>query len=151
MVSTAVLLGGRPVTKSKALWDQGRLGMGRGRRSQEWGLVEVLFRAQMEQAVTNDWVLGVGIELGTRGRGAGKLALQYLPGYCRAGPLSGHWGQDDGNGPPGRSIDKTDPENRRARPNSIGSGCFRKFRGTSGDLGGTRADITGEVPGNKDR
>ena len=39
--------GGRPVTKSRAMCDQGQLGMGRGHSRPERGRVEVLFRAQI--------------------------------------------------------------------------------------------------------
>ena len=46
--------GGRPVTKSKAMWDQGRLGMGRGRSRPERGRVEVLFRAQVAHAAIKE-------------------------------------------------------------------------------------------------
>ena len=41
------------VTKSRAMCNQGQLGMGRGRSRQDLGLVEVLFRAQTKQAETN--------------------------------------------------------------------------------------------------
>ena len=38
-----------PVTKSRAMCDQGRVGTGRGQSSPDAGLVEVLFLAQTEQ------------------------------------------------------------------------------------------------------
>ena len=56
-VSMVVVLpsdGGRPVTKSRAMWDQGRLGMGRGRSRPERGRVEVLFRAQVAHAAIKE-------------------------------------------------------------------------------------------------
>ena len=46
--------GGRPVTKSRAMWDQGWLGMGRGRRRPERGRVEVLFRSQVAHAAIKE-------------------------------------------------------------------------------------------------
>ncbi len=47
---------GRPVTKSKAMWNQGQLGTGRGQRMPELGLVEDLFWVHTEQAEMKDWV-----------------------------------------------------------------------------------------------
>lgn len=44
---------GRPVTKSRAKWDQGRVRMSRGRSWPKGGLLEVLFWAQIEQAFMN--------------------------------------------------------------------------------------------------
>ena len=46
--------GGRPVTKSRAMWDQGRLGMGRGRSRPERRWVEVLFRVQVAHAAIKE-------------------------------------------------------------------------------------------------
>ena len=41
---------GRPVVKSRAMCDQGRLGIGRGCSRPERGRVKVLFRAQVAHA-----------------------------------------------------------------------------------------------------
>ena len=40
--------------KSRAMWDQGRLGMGRGSSRPERGRVEVLFRAQVAHATIKE-------------------------------------------------------------------------------------------------
>lgn len=44
--------GGSPVTKSKAMWDQGQCGVGRGHSSPFLQWLDPLLRAQMEQAAT---------------------------------------------------------------------------------------------------
>ena len=56
------------VTKSRAMCNQGQLGMGRGRSRQDLGLVEVLFQAQTEQAETNSWTSLSMVESSDAGR-----------------------------------------------------------------------------------
>ena len=48
--------GGRPVTKSKAMWDHGQLGTGRGRSRPDLDLVEDLFWVHTVQAEIKDQV-----------------------------------------------------------------------------------------------
>lgn len=64
MVSTTVLWseGGRPVTKSKAMWDQGRRGVERGCRSPAGAWWEDFPRAHMVQAATNSLVWWVKVD-----------------------------------------------------------------------------------------
>ena len=70
---------GRPVTKSKAMCDQGRLGMGRGRRSPERGRVEVLFRAQTVQAEINERTSASMV--GHQNRRRRKSRVRVIPGW----------------------------------------------------------------------
>ena len=55
MVKMVVLLWdvGRPVTKSRAMCDYGRPGMGRGRSSPAGGRCDALLRVHTSQAATN--------------------------------------------------------------------------------------------------
>ena len=58
MVSMVVLPaeGGNPVTKSTAMWDHGRLGMGSGRSNPEEGWREAFPRAQTRHAAIKAWI-----------------------------------------------------------------------------------------------
>lgn len=48
--------GGIPVTKFRAMCDEGHLGMGAGHRRSAGGELGTLFRAQTEQAATYSWM-----------------------------------------------------------------------------------------------
>lgn len=49
--------GGRMVTKSTAIWDQGHFGIGKGQRRPVEGWCEALLRAQTEQAATKSHII----------------------------------------------------------------------------------------------
>ena len=70
---------GRPVTKSRVMCDQGRLGMGRGRSRPEWGRVEVLFRAQVAHAAIKERTSASIVDHQNRQRM--KSNVRVIPGW----------------------------------------------------------------------
>lgn len=85
-------------TKSTALCDQGRLGMGRGRSRLEQGLVEVLFHTNMKQAVMKDWTSAFNMGQGpSPGSGCASWAwltlasVLMIAGWNNGFLDSGHW------------------------------------------------------------
>ena len=70
---------GRPVTKSRVMCDQGRLGMGRGRSRLERGWVEVLFRAQVAHATIKEWTSASIVDHQNRRRMQSNVRV--IPGW----------------------------------------------------------------------
>ena len=64
--------------KSRAMCDQGRLGMGRGRSRPDVGLMEVLFRAQTEQAEMNSRASLTMV--GHHNHCCSKATVRFMPG-----------------------------------------------------------------------
>ena len=71
--------GGRPVTKSRAMWEQGRLGMGRGHSRPEQGRVEVLFRAQDAHTAIKELTSASIVDHQNRQRM--KSNMRVIPGW----------------------------------------------------------------------
>lgn len=81
MVGMVVLLceGGWPVTKSKEIWDQERLGTGRWWRRPAGDWLPVLFLAQTEQAPTNS-IMSI-MSVGHQKYLEAKVTIRLIPGW----------------------------------------------------------------------
>lgn len=83
------LEGGRPVTKSMAMWDQGRCSIGSGCNNPAVSQVVPLLRAQMEHAVTYSWTLG--FMEGHQNLGETWERVFRIPGWHDSSEASAQW------------------------------------------------------------
>ena len=122
--------GGKPVTKSRAMWDQGRLGMGRGRRRPERGRIEVLFWAQVAHGAIKERTSASIVDHQNRRRM--KSNVRVIPGWQVS---LEEWAQTS-------TLDRTAPgTNKRLGGPVPGSGCCLCARRTTDSTSQVRVAI----------